>query len=190
MNHSAELPPELQGAIATDPPARGALRPLVRAIDFVNQCMLTLGMLGLFAASCVLTYGVVTRYFFKAATDWQDEASVFCLIGATFLCGAYVQSLRGHIGIEALSGILPAGVNRVRRVVVDVFTLAFCAFFAWKSWTLLHEAVVDHQTSSSTWAPPLWIPYGIMSFGMTLLCVQVALQVANHFARGSTHEIR
>jgi TRAP-type C4-dicarboxylate transport system permease small subunit len=116
----------------------------------------------------------------KSATDWQDEASVFLLVGATFLCGAYVQSYRGHIGIEALSSILPPSVNRVRMMLVDVLTLAFCAFFAWKSWTLFHEAWVDNQTSSSSWAPPLSIPYGLMAAGMTLLSLQVLLQALTH----------
>ena len=102
------------------------------------------------------------------------------------MTAAFVQSERGHIGIEALTGLLPSRINRIRLLLVDLASLAFCAFFAWKSWTLLHEAVVDHQTSSSTWAPPLWIPYGIMSFGMTLLCVQVALQVVHHFATQKT----
>jgi TRAP-type C4-dicarboxylate transport system permease small subunit len=61
--------------------------------------------------------------------------------------------------------------------LVDVASFVFCAFFSWKSWTLLHEAVVDEQTTSSTWGPPLWIPYGLMSVGMTLLSLQLLLQV-------------
>jgi TRAP-type C4-dicarboxylate transport system permease small subunit len=81
------------------------------------------------------------------------------------------------VGIEAVVGLLPSGVNRVRRFVVDVATLVFCAFFAWKSWTLFHEAWVDGQVTSSTWAPPLWIPYSVMATGMTLLALQVVLQV-------------
>ena len=144
----------------------------------LNQALLTLAMVALISTALVLTYAVVSRYFFKLPTDWQDEASVFMLVGVTFFCAAYVQSLRGHIGIEALTELLPARVNALRLWLVDVLSLLFCGFFSWKSWTLFHEAFRDGQTTSSTFAPPLWIPYGMMAFGMTLLTLQIALQVA------------
>jgi TRAP-type C4-dicarboxylate transport system permease small subunit len=160
-----------------DPFMPAWLRPAERALRLVNRAMLGLGMLALLAAALVLTSSVVTRYFLKASTDWQDETAVFCLVGATFLCGAFVQSLRGHIGIEAVAGLLPAWANRLRLAGVDAMCAAFCAFFSWKSWTLWHEAWADGQTTSSSWAPPLWIPYALMAAGMTLLTVQVALQL-------------
>ena len=133
-------------------------------------------MLALLAASLVLTHSVVVRFVFKSATDWQDEAAVFCLVGVTFLCAGQVQLLRGHIGIEALSGSLGERLNRVRLLLVDIVSFAFCVFFAWKSWTLWHEAWVDKQTTSSSWGPPLSIPYGLMATGMTLLSLQLLLQ--------------
>ena len=162
------------------PDARAALPAWLSAparwLARVNDAMAVLGMLALLAASVILSWSVVSRYFLKASTDWQDEAAVFCLVGATFLCGAFVQALRGHIGIEAVAGLLPAALERVRLLLVDVLGLAFCAFFAWKSWTLFHEAFVEHQTTSSSWAPPLSIPYGLMALGMTLLALQLLLQ--------------
>jgi len=159
----------------------GPLGILSRAVDGLNRAALLIGMVALVAAALILTYSVFSRYLFKAATDWQDEGAVFCIVGAVFLCGGYVQSWRGHIGIEALASVLPLAVNRVRIVIVDLVSLLFCAFFAWKSWTLLHEAWVDKMTSNSTWAPPLAIPYGLMSAGMTLLTLQVLLQFLAHF---------
>jgi len=177
MSHSLEVPSHVAG------PVPRPLVPLARLLGGVNRMVIVAGMLALLAAAAILTYSVVTRYFLKSATDWQDEASVFLLVGATFLCGAYVQSYRGHIGIEALSSILPPSVNRLRAMVVDILTLAFCAFFAWKSWTLFHEAWVEKQTSSSSWAPPLSIPYGLMAAGMTLLSLQLLLQSLTHFFR-------
>jgi TRAP-type C4-dicarboxylate transport system permease small subunit len=166
-------------------PPRGALAHAARAIAFLNVWIVRAGSLALLAASIVLTYSVVSRYFFKAATDWQDEAAVFCIVGAVFTACAYVQSFRGHIGIELLAHFLSPRANRVRAIVVDVASLAFCTFFAWKAWTLWHEAYVDKQTTTSAWAPPLWIPYGLMAFGMTLLALQIALQIAAALQRRS-----
>jgi len=177
MNHGVELP----GATETITIHRGGLGLLDRAMMGVNRLMTLFGMIALFVASLVLTYSVFSRYMFKAATDWQDEVAVFCIVGAVFLAGAWVQAQRGHIGIEAVASILPPSINRVRVIIVDVLTLVFCAFFAWKSWTLFHEAWVDKMTTSSTFSPPLTIPYGLMALGMTLLVVQVALQLAAYF---------
>ena len=165
-------------SVGVDPDTPRFLMPLARVLWWTNRGMLFLGMVALLVASCVLTYSVVSRYFMHASTDWQDEAAVFCLVGATFLCSAFVQQLRGHIGIEAIASWLPPSANRIRMLFVDVLCVVFCALFAWKSCTLLHEAWSEGQTTSSSWAPPLWIPYLLMSLGMLLLAVQLALQCA------------
>jgi TRAP-type C4-dicarboxylate transport system permease small subunit len=172
VSHGVELNP----APAAPPPDNPALAALTRWFDKTNRALLALGMCALVLTALILTYSVVSRYFFQAPTDWQDEASVFMLVGVTFFCAAFVQSQRGHIGIEALAPLLPAGLNAFRLFVVDLLSCLFCAFFSWKSWTLWHEAWVDGQTTSSTFAPPLWIPYAMMAAGMTLLTLQLVLQ--------------
>ena len=170
-------------SVGVDPDTPRLLMPLARAVWWINRIMVFIGMVALLVASCVLTYSVVSRYFMHASTDWQDEAAVFCLVGATFLASAFVQHVRGHIGIEAIASWLPPAANRIRMMFVDVLCVAFCALFAWKSYTLLHEAWVDKQTTSSSWAPPLWIPYSLMTAGMALLTLQIALQVMARLIR-------
>lgn len=174
MSHGFEL--EGQEAPPTLP-LGGSLGQLVRLQARVNNGVLVLSMFALLAACAILTASVFLRYFLKIPTDWQDEMAVFLLVGAVFMCGAYVQSQRGHIGIEALAGFFSPEANRLRLLFCDVASFAFCAFFSWKSWSMLHEAFVEGQTTSSSWAPPLWIPYGLMSTGMTLLSLQILLQV-------------
>ena len=150
-----------------------------RAMAVLNRIIVVLCSIALIVASAILSYSVAARYFFNAATYWQDEAAVFLLVGGTFLSTAFVQAGRGHVGIEAATGYLSPAGNAIRRFAVDAVSMLFCAFFAWKSWTLLHEAWVDGQVSGSTWAPPLWIPYSTMAAGMTLLTLQFAIQLAS-----------
>jgi TRAP-type C4-dicarboxylate transport system permease small subunit len=163
--------------------ARAAARPsravarIERAMRAANRLIVVPCMLALLLAAALLTVSVVARYFLHAPTDWQEETSVLLLVGATFLSGAYVQEQRGHVAIDVLSSVLPPRLNRVRRFLADLVSGLFCAFFAWKSWTLFHEAWVEGQTSNSTFAPPMWIPYGLMAAGMTLLTLQIAVQL-------------
>ncbi len=168
---------ELDGRKVQGPPARGLLGMMFKLQAKVNGMMVTLSMIALLVACVILTSSVVLRYFLKIPTDWQDEASVFLLIGAVFMSGAFVQAERGHIGISAIEGYCSPLVNRLRLLFCDVASFAFCAFFTYKTWSMLHEAVVEGQTTGTTWDPPLWLPYGLMASGMTLLCLQLLLQV-------------
>ncbi len=148
----------------------------MKVLDKLNKAIVVLSSIALVLASCVLTYSVALRYFSPEPTDWQDEFSVFLLIGVTFLSAAWVHSQRGHIGIEAVKALLPPHIDRWRQLIVDLLSAFFCAFFAWKSWTLLYEAATEGYLSSSSWAPPLWVPYLAMSAGMSLLTLQIVVQ--------------
>ncbi len=159
----------------------GLLAAVGRALSFTNNIIVVIAAVALIAACAILSYSVLGRALFHSANYWQDEAAVFLLVGATFLTSAYVQAQRGHIGIEAFVGLVPPMVNCWRLWLVDVASFLFCAFFTWKSWTLAHEAWVDGQVSNSMWSPPLAIPYGLMAGGMTLLCLQILLQLAAPF---------
>jgi TRAP-type C4-dicarboxylate transport system permease small subunit len=174
------------GAIpTTDVPRRGLLGVIQTALDGLNNVMAVLAALAIAAAGAVLTWEVAGRYFLSIPSDWQDELSTFLLIGATFASAAWIQARRGHVAIDALTHILPPGVDHVRRVLADLLSFLFVAFFAWKSLTLLLEALEDGQTTPSAWGPPLWIPYGCMAVGMVLLAVQLLLQVLGSRHRGT-----
>jgi TRAP-type C4-dicarboxylate transport system permease small subunit len=161
--------------------APGWLGALAAALHRVNDVATAVSAVAVGIAGCVLTWEVIGRYFLKIPSEWQDELSVFLLVGATFMAAAWIQARRGHVGIDALAAVLPPRADRVRRIVADVASLAFCVFFCWKSWTLLIEAIEEGQITGSPWGPPLWIPYGLMTAGMTLLVLQLALQLVEWF---------
>lgn len=179
MSHAAELD---DGAkLPEAPPPTGFIGVVLTLLRWIDEAILRLSMVALLLASVVLTYSSVVRYFFKVPTDWQDEMAVFLLIGVTFMCGGYVQSLRGHVGIQILAELLSPRLNQLRLVLVDIISFAFCGFFAWKSLALLLEAIHEGQTTSTTWGAPLWVPYGLMTAGMMLLSVRLASQLLLRF---------
>ena len=164
---------------------QGAAGPVGRLLAVINSVIVALSSVALVVASLVLTYSVLSRYFLHLSTDWQDELSVFLIVGAVFMSAAAIQARRGHIGIEAIVGLLSPRVNHWRQLAVDVASFLFCAFFAWKSWLLLDEAWTENFHSESTWGPPLWIPYSLMTVGMTLLSLQLLLQIVTGLTRRS-----
>ena len=162
---------------AADVPRFGALGAVQTALDAVNTVLAVLSAIAIAAAGAVLTWEVMGRYFFAIPSDWQDELSTFLLIGATFGAAGWIQARRGHVAIDALTHILPHGIDQVRKILADLLSFLFVTFFAWKSWALFYEAWDEGQTTPSAWGPPLWIPYVCMALGMSLLSLQLLLQV-------------
>jgi TRAP-type C4-dicarboxylate transport system permease small subunit len=165
---------EISPSVAATPGPANIFGRLLNAIDAVLVVACALATVG---AGLVLTYSVFVRSYFRWSTDWQDEMSVFLLVAATFLSAPHVQSVRGHIAIEAISGFLSPRANRIRLVIVDTICVLFVGVFTWQSWLLFLEAIDGGEVTDSAWAPPLWIPYSFMTIGMTLLTLRMLVQL-------------
>jgi TRAP-type C4-dicarboxylate transport system permease small subunit len=92
-------------------------------------CLVVLG--------AVVIYGVVLRYAFNDSQSYVEQVALLMVISVAMFGAAAGVRDAGHIGLDSLTKLLPAGVRRAIDAIVDVLVFAFAALLVWGS---LHMA--------------------------------------------------
>lgn len=108
-------------------------------------------------------------YGFQIAS--MAEIAGFLLVAASFL--ALAEALRGgnHIRVTLAITPLPPAARRVAESVVLAAGAAVALFFAWYTVLLAWDSYRFHNVSFGIVVIPLWIPQGVMAFGIVVFAV-------------------
>lgn len=160
-----------------------ALRPAWRAITgglaTLNLWMGYAAGLLVVASALILSGEVLARYLFNSPSDWALELCILMLIAATFLAAAYTLAARAHVNIDIVDHLMSGGLNRWRLLLADLGAAGLCGFVAANAWRLFAVAWNEGWVSNSTWGPKLWIPFGLIALGMSLLALQYLVQIVD-----------
>ncbi|QEW21955.1 TRAP-type C4-dicarboxylate transport system, small permease component [Marinibacterium anthonyi] len=154
------------------------------------------GMIGavlLALTGAMLTYEVIARYFFTRPTIWAAELSQLCLIWGCLLAMAHVLALRHHITVNAVTGLLPRGVQTACVAFALAFVLVFSLIVTWWGWDIFHDSWVRGRTTGSLLDLPAWVAELPVPVGFALLSLQCIAELAGLRASGlitlgSSHE--
>ncbi len=157
----------------THPARRGADPLIVRGIRKISEVCGVLAALMIVLSIFITCQMIFVRLILRQSTFWQTEAVIYLVIGATLLGLCYVQRLRGHVGVDLVPGLMPAGPRRVLALVVLVATIVMGGVMVFYGFETFHLAWSRNWKSESVWAFPLWIPYMTVPLGFALFCLQL-----------------
>lgn len=156
-------------------------RPLwqrpVWVIEGFNRVLYWVSAVAIVVSSLILTYEVLMRYVFKIPTIWEIESAIYLGVMATFLGSAYGLKDGAHISIDLLVRALSPKARRRLEALTSLMALVFTGLVAYQGWRLFLEALSKGWRSESLWGPPLAVPYFFLPLGMTMLSLQLIIQI-------------
>jgi len=160
-----------------------------RFITALNRWVATAVSAFVFIMVAVISYEVVSRYFFDAPTTWAMELATL-LFGPYFLlAGPYILHTAGHVNVD----ILYRKLSPRWAGCVDCLTYALIAvttaIFIDQSLPVALNAFESSETSFTSWNPPIWPVKALIPFAFLLLLMQALAEIIWAIQRAQSQEV-
>jgi len=157
---------------APSPIARAWLG-LVRLLEFLATSLFAL-------LTCVVLWGVFSRYAIGAQGTWTDELARYLLVWVSLIGGALMYREHGHLGVDYFVGKFDPEAQRVTAIIVELIVFGFALFvLGYGGWTLMSEAFRAGETTTS-----LGIQVGWLHIATPLSGIFMAAFAAEHVICG------
>lgn len=169
-------------------------KPLVfRYIDRLSELSGYISGALMLAAMLVICYGVLLRYFFGVSTIWQTELSIYFLMFAAFVGGAYGLKHGDHVSVDILVNQVSGRKQVLMRLLAAILSFVLIATVGVIASVLWWETFEAGRGSGTAWNPPLAYPYFIVPLGMALIGLQylsIAFELLQELRSGWLSEQR
>lgn len=158
--------------------------PILRTIGFLSSMCGAIAAMMIVAAVAITCQMIFVRFVLNESTVWQTEAVVYLMVGATMVGLPYVQRLRGHVNVDLLPMMLPAGLRKALAVVTLGAAIAVIGAMVYYGAYMWYEAWSRGWRSDTVWGVKLWIPYLALPLGFGLyllqLCADLIAMIAGY----------
>lgn len=153
------------------------MRKLLSWLDRVGRHVEDVALTLLLCGMMLLAVGqIVLRELFATGFVWADELVKLMVLWLAMVGSIAASRDDRHIRIDVLSHVLPAGLVKYTRLVVDVFAAAVCGVIAWHAfrWTRLEIEFGDTVLIDI----PSWLAHAIVPLSFALVCYRFLVLVA------------
>ncbi|MXU66164.1 TRAP transporter small permease [Oceanomicrobium pacificus] len=125
--------------------------PLGRFVNEFEETAIAV-LLGLMT---IITFiNVVLRYGFNTGLIWGLEATAFLFAWLVLFGVSYCVKITAHLGVDAVTNLLPAGPRKIVALVAAILCIAYAALLLKGSWDYWANFVNLPQTTGR------WFPTG------------------------------
>jgi len=145
--------------------------PVVRVLDRLYLFAIWAAGIAIFFMSLIIPWGVFTRYVLGTGSQWPEPIAILLMMVFTFIGAAAAYRAGAHIAVGMLVDRLPAPLQRLLAVAVDLLMALISAFVLWYGTRLCVETM-GQTISELTWLP-VGVTYAPLPIGaaLTLLFV-------------------
>lgn len=120
---------------------------------------------------------IVLRNFFDYSLFWGDEMLRLMVLWLTVAGGLAASRMDKHISIEVLDRFLPNAIQLVVKIIIDLFTVAVCAVFAWHSARFVMGSYEFGDTlmkNTPAWMLQIILPigFGLMAYRHLVIAIK------------------
>lgn len=137
----------------------------------ISVAMAAIAAMLLLAATLIITI-MVSKRGIGLQNSWELELSIELMIGAIFLASPYTLATGGHVKMDLLDVILPAGVKHHVAFVGRVIGCLVCLYLGWEGLLMTQHAFVTGERALGIWQPLAWPKYATIPAGMFMTALQ------------------
>ena len=143
----------------------------------LSRWVLVMACICLASLGAIVIYGVVLRYVFNDSQSYVEQVALLMVISVAMFGAAAGARESGHIGLDSIVLLLPAGAQAAVHALVEVLILAFAALLLWGS---VHMATSTYHDTIPTlgiseafrYLPPIMAAILIAIFSIEHLVTQ------------------
>jgi TRAP-type C4-dicarboxylate transport system permease small subunit len=129
---------ELEGVPGTPSATRKADIPILTPLNaFLSRMCMKLAVAGLFGIIASVVWQVFGRYVLNDTPVWAESTALLLVIWVTMLGAAAGVRDAGHIGMESLVVLLPAGMQRICEIIIHCLTIVFAVTMIVYGWEIM-----------------------------------------------------
>ncbi len=156
-------------------------RRLGRVVDAIDNVLVTIGCLLLFALMCLVVADVGRRYLFNAPIAWSYEVvNHFLMPGVFFYTVSHTLKAHAHVAVDILHNYVGTRTRYVFELIGTVLALPVFALVTWLAAGRTLEEWRSAAEASSGLAVPTWAISIVLPLGFGMLTLRLALNAVGY----------